>query len=285
VVAAGEPAYPRLLKEIADPPQLLFHRGTLHPGDAKAIALVGSRRASLAGARIARELSGALAGCGFTVVSGLARGIDTAAHRGALDAGGRTIAVLGSGIDIIYPRENRKLASEIERSGTLVSELPPGTQPKRHTFPRRNRIISGLSLGTVVVEAGPSSGALITAGCALEQNRSVFAVPGTPGFEGSEGTNRLIKEGATLVESARDIVEELMPQIELPFQGTPGRSDRNCISPAEEEVMGLLGRAPAHVDEISRALGESPSHVVAILLLLETRGLIVSLPGKFYART
>jgi DNA processing protein len=283
ILALCQTGYPRLLKEIPTPPPLVFFRGALAGSDSRAVAVVGSRRPTMAGLRIARAVAGGLAAAGFTVVSGLARGIDTAAHRGALEAGGRTIAVLGSGIDVVYPPENRELAELIIRAGAIISELVPGSRPLRLNFPRRNRLVSGLSLGTVVIEAGERSGALITAGLALEQNRTVFAVPGAPGFARSRGANRLIKEGACLVESAEDVVRELSPQIgdrqrQLDLDPLPDLTEE------EEQVIALLSDAPAHVDEVSRHLGVETRTVLSLLLSLETRGLVRSLPGKFYVR-
>jgi DNA processing protein len=279
-----ETGYPHLLKEISMPPPVLFTKGDLSGMGSTAVAVVGSRKASLAGTAMAATLARDLAELGFVVVSGLARGIDTAAHKGALETGGRTVAVLGSGIDDIYPPENIALADLISKSGAVISELPPGSPPLRQNFPRRNRIISGLCLGTVVVEAGEISGALITASCALEQNRSVFAVPSTPGFSRSKGANRLLREGATLVESASDIVEELRPQLECPRPACPDLFTPPCLTPEEEKVIGLLSDAPAHVDEISRSLNLESRQTLSLLLVLETRGLVKSMPGKFYIR-
>jgi DNA processing protein len=279
-----ETGYPRLLRETPVPPPLLFTSGGIADLGSSTVAVVGSRKASLAGTAMAAALAGDLAALGFVIVSGLARGIDTAAHKGALEAGGRTVAVLGSGIDEIYPPENRGLARRISERGAVISELPPGSPPLRHNFPRRNRIISGLSLGTVVVEAGEKSGALITAACALEQNRSVFAVPSTPGFSRSKGTNSLLREGATLVESASDIVDELRPQLECPRPKVPDLFDPPGLSPDEERVLSLLSDAPAHVDEISRSLNVASHRTLSLLLVLETRGLVKSMPGKFYVR-
>jgi DNA processing protein len=276
--------YPRLLKEISVPPPILFSRGDTGDPGPRTVAVVGSRNASLAGTAMAMSLARDLADLGFVIVSGLARGVDTAAHKGALAAGGRTVAVLGSGIDTVYPAENHGLADRIAMSGAVLSELLPGSPPLRRNFPQRNRIISGLSLGTVVVEAGEVSGALITAGCALEQNRSVFAVPSTPGFAKSKGANRLLREGATLVETARDIADELCPQVQ-----STGRPDMGLFAPPsltadEERVMGLLSDAPAHVDEISRVLELESRQILSLLLALETRGLVRSMPGKFYVK-
>ena len=276
--------YPRLLKEIPVPPPILFSKGDADDPGPRTVAIVGSRKASLAGMAMAMLLARDLADMGFIIVSGLARGVDTAAHRGALEAGGRTLAVLGSGIDTVYPAENNGLAGRIADSGAVLSELPPGSPPIRRNFPQRNRIISGLSLGTVVVEAGEVSGALITAACALEQNRSVFAVPSTPGFARSKGANRLLREGATLVETAHDIADELCPQIESGGRPDMGLFTQPALTPDEERVIDLLSDAPAHVDEISRNLELESRQTLNILLALETRGLVRSMPGKFYVK-
>jgi DNA processing protein len=305
IVTLADRNYPTLLKEIAVPPPLLFFKGSLDGLACGAVAIVGSRRASLAGRKLASQLAGQLAERGLIVVSGLARGIDTAAHRGALEAGGDTLAVMGCGIDVVYPPENQGLARSISDAGAVLTEFPPGTAPLRQNFPMRNRIISGLSLGTVVVEAGGTSGALITADFALEQNRSVFAVPGAPGVSGSKGTNRLLKQGARLVESAADILEEIEPQVARDGQpascgaqdrqqGSGGQgpsSDRDGsglngggLQREEQDVIDLLSDKPVHVDEISRALGSEAQVTLRVLFTLETRGLVVSLPGKFYVR-
>lgn len=308
IVTLADPDYPPLLKEIAVPPPLIFCRGSLDCLTGGAVAIVGSRRASLGGRKLASHLAEQLAQRGLTVVSGLARGIDTAAHRGALEAGGTTIAVMGSGIDVIYPPENEGLARSISASGAVLSEFPPGTAPLRQNFPMRNRVISGISLGTVVVEAAGTSGALITAGFALEQNRSVFAVPGSPGVSGSKGTNRLLKQGARLVESVDDIMEEIEPQIAwteskaaagagrpegavpagdgktLPGGGYGPGGTSPGLQKEEREVLDLLSDKPVHVDEISRALGTEAGVTLGLLLMLEARGLVTSLPGKFYVK-
>lgn len=281
LVTLCEAGYPVLLREIASPPPLLFVRGAILPCDRRALAVVGSRKPTLAGIRIARGLAGDLAGAGFTIVSGLARGIDTAAHQGALEAGARTVAVLGSGIDAVYPPENRELAVRIAASGAVVTEFGPGSGPLKWNFPRRNRIISGLALGTIVIEAGERSGALITAGFALEQNRTVFAVPGSPGYARSRGTNGLIKQGACLVESAEDVLKEIAPQTGPPA-GRPSLGLAPALAADEARVVALLSDAPAHVDEVSRQLNLAPHTVLALLLCLETRGLVRALPGKFY---
>jgi DNA processing protein len=284
MVLLGRSGYPRLLREIPSPPPLLFYKGSLESLDSNVIAIVGSRKATLAGIDIAGALARELAALGFTIVSGLARGIDTAAHRGCLDAGGRTVAILGSGIDVIYPRENAGLAESISSAGAVVTELVPGTQPLRQNFPRRNRIISGLALGTVVVEAGESSGALITAGFALDQNRSVFAVPATPGCSGTRGTNRLLREGARLVETVGDILEEIYPQIEVPRRRRQEQGLFAQTDSAGQRVLELLSDVPVHVDELTRVVGIPSGRVLELLFSLEAKDLVHSLPGKFYVR-
>lgn len=283
LVTLCEPGYPTMLREISSPPPLLFIRGSLAPADRRALAVVGSRKPSLGGIRMAAALARDLAGAGYTIVSGLARGIDTAAHQGALEAGGRTIAVLGSGMDAIYPPENRELAERVAAAGAVVTEFGPGSGPTRWNFPRRNRIISGLALGTIVVEAGERSGALITAGFALEQNRTVFAVPGSPGFARSRGTNGLIKQGACLVETAADVLQEVAPQAGLPA-GRPALGFAPALDADEARVVALLSDAPAHVDEVSRRLDLAPRTVLALLVCLATRGVVRALPGKYYVR-
>jgi DNA processing protein len=209
-----DPAYPMRLKMIVDPPPLLYITGALTEQDELAVAIVGARRATAAGRLLTEELSYDLAALGVTVVSGLARGVDAAAHRGALAAQGRTIAVLGCGIDQTYPPEHERLRRQIEEQGAILSEVPVGAPPHSHHFPRRNRVISGLSLGVIVTEAAINSGSLITARLAAEQGREVFAVPGFVKEDTSRGTNALIKDGAALIERAQDVIEAVMPQLE-----------------------------------------------------------------------
>jgi DNA processing protein len=284
VTCLADSDYPPLLREIHNPPPVLFYKGSLPHGAFGAVAIVGSRKASLGGIRFASRLAGELAGLGIVVVSGLARGIDTASHRGALEAGGETTAVLGCGIDMTYPPENEALARAIACSGGVLTELMPDAQPLRANFPQRNRIISGLSLGTVVVEAGERSGALITAACALEQNRSVFAVPGTPGYYGSKGTNSLLKQGAKLVESVEDVMEEIAPQVDVVGHRDTGSIRERISNPREEGILELLSAAPVHVDEICRNLDLESRDVINVLFSLETKGLVKAMPGKFYVR-
>lgn len=270
--------YPKNLKNIYDPPDPLYVKGRIVPGDDIAVAIVGSRKASLYGLKTCEKLAYELAGMGVTIVSGLARGIDSAAHRGALKAGGRTIAVFGCGLDYIYPSENKKLAEEIEQNGALVSEFPAGAMPLPYNFPKRNRIISGLSLGVVVVEASKDSGALITADFALEQGREVFAVPGKIDASTSTGTHRLIKEGAKLVEGADDILEEL--NLKSTVQSSP--MPNAGIDEYEQKIYSILSDEPKYIDEITKEANLVSSEVCDILLRLQLKKLIKELPGKRY---
>lgn len=272
--------YPRLLKEIANPPPLLYVRGEFVPSDEWAIAVVGTRRSTAYGRQITQELVVGLVQSSITIISGLARGIDAIAHRAALEAGGRTIAVLGSGLDIIYPAENRALAERIERnSGAVISEYPLGTPPDAGNFPARNRIVSGLSLGVLVVEAGKRSGALITANLALEQDREVFAVPGNVTSPASKGTNRLIQQGAKLVSSVEDILEELNLTM------VPQQSAAKLIVPdsAEEALLlSYLSHQPLHIDEIIRQADIPTGMVGSTLALMELKGMVRQVGGMNY---
>ena len=292
VVTRDDVEYPKNLREIYDPPLVLYVKGALTERDALDIGVVGSRRTTLYGQEMARKLSFQLARVGVTVVSGLARGIDTAAHKGALQAKGRTVAVIGCGIDIVYPAENKKLADEIvEKGGAVVTEFPFGVQPDRQNFPMRNRIISGWSLGVVVVEANLKSGALITANQAAEQGRQVFAVPGRADSILSRGTNRLIKDGAKLTEDVEDILSEfeyLLPKraVETAETDADGRGTQPALklSETEEKVMAHIGNEEVGIDDIIRASGLTSACVSATLLALEMKRLVKPLPGKQYAR-
>jgi len=281
-------AYPELLKQIYDPPPILYVRGALKPEDRHAIAVVGARRCSSYGVSCAERLAGQLAGVGFTVVSGLARGLDTAAHRGALRSKGRTIAVLGSGLNRLYPPENRELADEIASSGAVISEFPMDAGPQRTNFPLRNRLISGLSLGVVVVEAARKSGSLITAAQALEQGRTVFAVPGRIDSFTSRGVHALIRDGAKLVESVEDICQEfpyLFPAAEAAAAaGEGGEKPRPKLAPDEEAVFNALSAEERSIDEIIGACSLSPASVAASLLSLELKHLVIQLPGKMFRK-
>jgi DNA processing protein len=292
LLVEGSDSYPGLLSRIADPPGLLFVRGRLEPCDALAVAVVGARNASPYGKRVAWQLAGGLARSGYTVISGLARGIDAAAHRGALDAGGRTIAVLGTGVLEIYPPEHEDLAADVLARGAVVSEAPPLAEAHAGAFPQRNRIVSGLSLGTVVVEAAERSGALITARLATEQGREVFAVPGPIDSRTSRGCHGLIRDGAKLVESVDDILEELGPL----FETTVGRDGQMVKSPAEldlgdveRQVLAAVdGHAVAGACDIDAVVAETAlaaSQVLSTIGVLEMRRIVKRLPGNRVART
>ncbi|MCL6614511.1 MAG: DNA-processing protein DprA [Firmicutes bacterium] len=284
VLALYLPGYPRLLAKIPDPPPVLFVRGKIGPEDEAAVAVVGTRNPTPTGRFTAERLAGDLARQGVTIVSGMARGIDTAAHRGAIEAGGRTIAVLGSGLDVVYPPENLGLYEEIAAGrGAVVSESPLGTDPLPMNFPARNRVISGLSLGVVVIEAASDSGSLITAGHAAEQGREVFAVPGPVELELSRGPNRLIKQGAKLVEGARDILEELSLPL-LSATEVAATREAADLTPEEERILGILTHEPRHVDLIVRESGLASGTVGATLVILEMKGLVHEWPGGLFAR-
>ncbi len=289
VVTRDDPDYPKNLREIYDPPLVLYVRGTLREdGEAHAIGIVGSRRTSLYGQEMARKLAYQLGRVGLTIVSGLARGIDTCAHKGALQAKGRTVAVIGCGIDQVYPPENKELADQIvEKGGAVVTEFPFGVQPDKQHFPMRNRIISGWSLGVVVVEANLKSGALITAAQAGEQGRQVFAVPGRADSILSKGGNKLIKDGAKLTEDAEDVLSEfeyLLPQKPAATREAGGVRSAVRLSELEAKVMAIVGNEEVATDEVIRGSGLTSAAVSATLLGLEMKRLIKQLPGKHYAR-
>lgn len=273
-------AYPAALRTIADPPSPLYVRGTLVDGDARAVAIVGARAASHYGTGVARRLASELVRCGVTVVSGLARGIDAAAHIGALEAGGRTIAVLGCGVDVVYPPEHRALMAEVIAHGAVLSEHPPGTPPLRHHFPARNRIISGLSLGVVVVEGREDSGALITASAAADQGREVFAVPGPIVDARSRAPHLLLQEGAKLVTRVEEILEEL--HLSAPSPRAVAAAVR--LEPWEERVYAQVDLTPQHIDHLARQAGVPVAQAARALVSLECRGLVEALPGQRYAR-
>ena len=285
--AAGD--FPPLLREIPDPPPFLYVHGRL-TDDIRNIAVVGSRNATRYGITTANRLGADLALRGITVVSGMALGIDSAAHEGALAAGGRTVAVLGSGLGKIYPAQNRNLFHRIAQSGAVVSEFPLMADPDGHNFPVRNRIISGMSLGTVVVEATRRSGSLITAGLAAEQNREVFAVPGSIHSFKSTGTHTLIKQGAKLAEHAGDIIEELSHMIgtenrsETVSARSPDEPEPPLLSPGERLVFEALSPYTVHIDHLVRELNMQPGKLSGILLQLELRGLVRQSPGKMFSK-
>ena len=294
-VARHDDEYPAQLRDVPEAPEPLYVRGTLVREDALAVAVVGSRRATAYGIGVAEDLGAELAARGVTVVSGLARGIDSAAHRGALRAGGRTLAVLGSGADVIYPPENRHLAAQIEGSGALVSQFAPGTPPLAHHFPLRNRVIAGLALGVVVVEAAERSGALITARLAGELGREVMAVPGRVISPVSRGVHALIRDGAALVEGWEDVIAELPPRwrdcVKTPMPRTAGggdplahvqHADRHAGD--QEVVLGVVGDEPMTMDAVIEKSGLASGRVAALLLELELEGRVRQIEGKRFVR-
>ncbi len=271
--------YPQRLKEIYDCPPVLYVRGSIIPEDEWSIAVVGTRRATIYGRQVTEQIVEDLARTKITIISGLAKGVDSIAHRAAIDAGGRTIAVFGCGLDVVYPSEHVGLAREIMQHGALVSELPLGTRPKSENFPRRNRLMSGMSLGVLVVEAGEASGALITASLALEQNREVFAIPGSILSSASKGTNKLIQEGAKLVRDYSDILEELnltmvTQQIEM----------RELVPATDTESLILkhLSQEPTHIDELCRSSSLPISDLSSTLAMMELKGVVRQLGGMNY---
>ncbi|OIP88133.1 MAG: DNA protecting protein DprA [Syntrophaceae bacterium CG2_30_49_12] len=296
-----DPQYPKALLNIYDFPPFLYVKGILGENDIN-VAVVGSRAASTYGKFSTERLCRELAMHGITVVSGMARGIDSAAHRGALAGKGRTIAVLGSGLDVVYPPENEKLFLEIAAHGAVITDFPFSTPPHGPNFPARNRIISGISHGVVVVEAGEKSGSLITARLALEQGREVFAVPGSIDTAGSRGTHKLIKQGAKLIENVYDVLDEILPQLDRELQvkflqaknspqdnaaqekGTPAAAEVSGLSDAETSVLKQVSSKPVNVDSIIVSTGLKANDVLSILLNMELQGLVRQLPGKIFVR-
>lgn len=279
VLTWNDADYPKRLKEIYDLPPVLYVRGSLLPEDEWAVAVVGTRRTTIYGREAVESIVGDLAQNRITIVSGLAKGIDAIAHRAALDAGGRTVAVMGCGLDMVYPPEHVKLAREIIERGALVSDYPMGTQPRAENFPRRNRILSGLSLGVLVVEAGETSGALITASWALEQNREVFAVPGSILSPSSRGTNKLIQEGAKLVMDFKDILEELNLSAvtqQLEFKEFVPATD------VEAQLLKCLSTEPVHIDEVRRKCSMPVATVSSTLAIMELKGMVRQVGGMNY---
>ncbi|HET58723.1 MAG TPA: DNA-protecting protein DprA [Deltaproteobacteria bacterium] len=299
LVTAGEDSYPPLLRHIYDYPPLLYVRGELKPDDI-CVALVGSRRATAQGRYTCERISRELVLRGITVVSGMARGIDSSAHRGALAARGRTLAVMGSGLDVIYPPENRDLYEKIAEQGAVVSEYPFGSEPLAHHFPRRNRIISGMSYGVVVIEATEKSGSLITANLALEQGRCVFALPGGIETQTSRGTNTLIRNGATLVQDVEDILCEIEPQVDVErpseapsgpdydttestaANGKTGKSADEEPGDVERELLRLIGDRPVHLDDLIARCDVDINRILGMLLSLELKGMVRQMPGKYF---
>ena len=277
--------YPELLKNIYDPPPMLFVKGTIKEEDSSAVAVVGTRNPKRYGKMMAEKLSKDLADGGITVVSGLARGIDSLAHKGALSRGGRTIGVLGCGVDVVYPPEHKKLFEAVIANGALISEFPMGTRPEAPNFPRRNRVISGMSLGVVIVQAPAKSGALLTARYALDQNREVFSVPGNVDDMQSRGTNGLIKQGAKLVEDVEDILVEIKSSLRIPIEPKPPvPDDVEELEPNERSVLQALSDEPKHIDAICNQTSLEPSITLAALLSLELSGLVRQLSGKMFLR-
>jgi DNA processing protein len=290
LLVLGEAGYPALLAAVEDAPPAVSVLGHRHLFDPPALAMVGARNASANGRRLAQQIAGELGAAGFVVVSGLARGIDAAAHQGALDAG--TIAVVAGGIDVVYPEENRALYQDIVARGLVLSEMPPGTVPQARHFPRRNRLISGLSLGVVVVEASPRSGSLITARLALEQGREVFAVPGSPLDPRARGCNKLLRDGAGLVERAEDVIEVVNRILASPLREPPrppialarpagvAPADAAETEAARAAVETLLGASPVTVDELARSSGLALPALQQALLELELAGRLERHPGQ-----
>jgi DNA processing protein len=299
-IALGDARYPENLREITTPPERLYVRGRFAEDDALAVAIVGSRAATSYGLAVAERLAADLAARGVTVVSGLARGIDSAAHRGALRAGGRTIAVLGSGVDVIYPPENRRLAGEIESHGAVVSQFEPGTRPLSGHFPARNRVIAGLALAVVVVEAAEKSGSLITAGFAEEMGREVMAVPGLLTSAQSVGAHRLIQDGAALIQGWEDVVSQLPLRWRDRITSTSMKITAMRPAPARpdtfeaghlahhqsehSQLLGLIGEEPTDIDGIIERSGMTPGRAAALLVTLEVEGRIRQLEGKRFVQ-
>ncbi|MCC6173704.1 MAG: DNA-protecting protein DprA [Chloroflexi bacterium] len=281
ILTLDDSAYPSRLRETADAPPVLYVKGQLTLADDWAIAVVGTRRMTVYGRQVTERIVGDIARAGVTIVSGLARGIDTVAHRAALAAGGRTIAVLGSGLDRMYPHENTALAAEIAQHGAVISEFPLGAPPDAMNFPRRNRIVSGLAQGTLVVEADHKSGAMITAATAAEQGRDVFAVPGSILSPASAGPNQLIKEGAKVVTEAVDVLEEL--HLTAVLEERQARAELPG-DPTEAAILERLSHEPTHVDDLTRATELPSSVVTSTLTLLELKGLARQIGGMLYVR-
>jgi DNA processing protein len=298
VISLEDQRYPPVLRRIYDPPPVLYIKGTLTRQDNLAVAIVGSRRCSLYGQQQSSRLAHLLSSAGFTIVSGMARGIDTAAHQGALSAAGRTIAVQGCGLANIFPPENKKLSELITKSGACISELPLQYEPLAENFPSRNRIIAGLALGTIVVEAGLNSGALITAGAALDSGREVMAVPGKVDSPLSKGTHRLLKQGAKLIESVEDVIETLgyiTERLKSHVSAAASQAEERVgrplfdisqlkLSPDEKVTYGCLDKEPKHIEQIIAVADLPPGSIHSALVSLRLKGLIEQLPGSFFAR-
>ena len=287
MVLAGDAEFPRLLSELPDPPVMLFVRGTFHKNDQLSIAMVGTRHCTSYGRTMAERISKALARYGITIVSGLARGIDAICHRGAIESGGRTIAVLGSSVTDIYPPEHKELADQVAEHGVLISETHPFAKPKAGVFPQRNRIISGLSLGTIVVEAADRSGSLITARHAGEQGRDLFAVPGPATSRMSRGCNQLIRDGAILIQDAEDVIEHLGPLVEKASLGDGNvvhHATELQLNEVEQAVLQAIECMPTDIDQVISTSKLPVSRVLSTLSVLEMRGLIQRLSGRTVVR-
>ena len=285
LITLQDARYPQFLKQIAQPPLALFCQGNAALLEAPQIAVVGARSATPEGLDNAQRFSAVLARAGLVVTSGLALGVDGAAHRGALEGGGATIAVCGTGLDRVYPARHRELAHEIAVRGLLVSEFSPGMPPLAENFPRRNRIISGLALGVLVVEAAARSGSLITARLALEQGREVFAIPGSIHNPAAKGCHALIRQGAKLIDSARDILEELGPRLGLEvIADEPASALRPKLDAAQRRVLEAIGHGPTAFDELVERVGLSVEELSSILLVLELEGLVAPAPGGAFIR-
>jgi DNA processing protein len=285
VVTPEDSTYPSLLRKIYDPPIVLYAWGHLQESDSEAISIVGSRQATYYGRQTAKKFGFQLAHAGLCVISGLARGIDSAAHEGALAAGGRTIAVIGSGLGNLYPRENQSLAEKISRNGAVISEFPVDFPPQKRSFPQRNRIVAGWARGTLVIEAGARSGALITAGQASDSNRDVYAVPGQIDRPTSQGTNRLIQQGAKLVMDAGDVIEEMPNKFHDSGKNAEICSSRaKLLTNSEKIIYAALSGDQAHIDEVANQVNMGVPEVSATLLKLEIKQLVKQLPGNYFVK-
>ena len=282
VLTVYDDNYPEHLKSIYNCPKVLYIKGEIKEEDSLSISIVGSRKATAYGRWAAAKFAEELAAMGITIVSGMAKGVDTVAHLGAIQAKGRTLAVLGSGVDVIYPKSNRQLYSNISSNGAVISEFPPGTQPLQYNFPQRNRIISGLSLGVIVIEAGEKSGSLITAHHAVEQGKDVFALPGNINSVYSKGTNLLIKDGAKILISLDDILEEIQILKDKCSYYNKKTVNYECLGVDEEKIVRSLVEKPLHMDMISYSCNMNISKVTSLLTILEMKGIIKQLPGKIF---
>jgi DNA processing protein len=279
ILIQQDESYPKRLNEIDQPPPVLYTQGNINPDDEWSVAIVGTRRVTAYGRQVAEDIAGRLARNGLTIISGLARGVDSIAHQAALDAGGRTLAVLGSGLDRIYPPENRQLAEQIKANGAIISEFSPNTPPEASNFPQRNRLISGLSLAVLVIEAGIKSGALITAAFAADQGREVFAVPGNITSPGSMGTNRLIQNGAHPLLSAEQVLEILELSMVAEHRSARVALPSDAV---EAQLFEILGVEPLHIDEVTNRTEIPVEKVTATLALMELKGMVRQVGGMQY---